>query len=92
MAKLHTTLDSSTAINNLAVWHGTCFQQKSLLARLGEKRMDASNGKDWRELCAEVADEPDSERVVSLVNQILQAFDECDQKNMSPQRQAGIPS
>ncbi|MGA6987261.1 MAG: hypothetical protein WBZ01_14505 [Terriglobales bacterium] len=58
--------------------------------------MDASNvnghGKDWRELCAEAADEPDSERVVSLVNQILQAFDECDQKNMPPQRQADIPS
>ena len=58
--------------------------------------MDASNGngngKDWRELCAEAADEPDSERVVSLVNQILQAFDECDQKAMPPQRQDGIPT
>jgi len=58
--------------------------------------MDASNGnrngKGWRELCAEAAEEPDSERVVSLVNQILEAFDECDQKVTSPQRQAGIPS
>jgi hypothetical protein len=42
--------------------------------------MVASKGKDWRELCAEVAEEPDSEKVVSLVHQILQAFDECDQK------------
>ncbi len=54
--------------------------------------MDASTGrdkdgrdkdgrdKDWRELCAEAAEEPDSERVVSLVHQILLAFDECDQK------------
>jgi glucose-6-phosphate dehydrogenase assembly protein OpcA len=54
--------------------------------------MDASSGKDWRELCAEAADEPDSEKVVSLVNQILQAFDECDQKLTSPQRQAGTPN
>jgi len=54
--------------------------------------MDASHGKDWRELCAEAADEPDSERVFSLVNQILQAFDEFDQRHMPPQRQAGIPS
>jgi hypothetical protein len=38
--------------------------------------------KDWRELCAEAAEEPDSERVVSLVNQILQALDECDRKLM----------
>jgi hypothetical protein len=50
------------------------------------------NGKDWRELCAEAAHEADSERVVSLVNQILEVFDECDQKVTSPQRQAGIPS
>jgi hypothetical protein len=50
------------------------------------------NGKDWRELCAEAAHEPDSERVVSLVNQILEAFDECDQNVMPPQRQAGMPS
>ena len=34
--------------------------------------------KDWRELCAEAAEEPDSERVVSLVHQILQALDDCD--------------
>ena len=37
------------------------------------------NGKDWRELCAAAAEEPDSERLVSLVNQILRAFDERDQ-------------
>jgi hypothetical protein len=45
--------------------------------------MVASNSKadkDWRELCAEVVDETDPRKVVSLVNQILQAFDECDQK------------
>ncbi|MGB6387554.1 MAG: hypothetical protein WBD25_11185 [Terriglobales bacterium] len=49
--------------------------------------MVASKGKDWRELCAEVAEEPDSEKVVSLVHQILQAFDECDQKVIAAARQ-----
>jgi hypothetical protein len=47
--------------------------------RFGENNMVESKGKDWRELCAEAAEEPDSQRVVSLVNQILQAFDDCDQ-------------
>ncbi len=42
--------------------------------------MVESKGKDWRELCAEAAEEPDSEKVVTLVNQILEAFDEDDQK------------
>jgi hypothetical protein len=41
--------------------------------------MAENDGKDWRELCAAAAEEPDSEKLVSLVNQILQAFDERDQ-------------
>jgi hypothetical protein len=41
---------------------------------------NTDTNKDWRELCAEVVDETDSRKVVSLVNQILQAFDERDQK------------
>jgi hypothetical protein len=44
--------------------------------------MAESNGKDWRELCAAAAEEPDSEKLVSLVNQILLAFDE---------RELGVP-
>jgi hypothetical protein len=36
--------------------------------------------KDWRELCAAVALEPDPEKVVSLVHQILQAFEERDRE------------
>jgi hypothetical protein len=43
------------------------------------KRMDEPQGKDWRELCAAAAIEPDSEKLVNLVQQILQAFDERDQ-------------
>ena len=40
--------------------------------------MPDDNKKDWRELCAEAAEEPDSEKLVSLVNQILQVFDDRD--------------
>lgn len=42
--------------------------------------MAECDGKDWRELCAAAAEEPDSERLVSLVNQILQVLDEGDEK------------
>jgi hypothetical protein len=42
--------------------------------------MDTSKGRHWLELCAEAAEEPDSEKVASLVNQILQAFEEFDQR------------
>ena len=63
------------------------LHKETLIPQLGEKRMVASKGKDWRELCAEVAEEPDSEKVVSLVHRILQAFDECDQKVIAPERQ-----
>ena len=38
-----------------------------------------SSVKDWRELCAAAAVEPDSEKLVALVDQILHAFDEHDQ-------------
>ena len=37
-----------------------------------------SNGADWRELCAAASEEPDSDRLVSLVHQILQVFEELD--------------
>ena len=37
--------------------------------------MAESNREDWRELCAAAAKEPDSEKLFSLVNQILKAFD-----------------
>ena len=45
-----------------------------------KNKMGSSSGKHWRELCAEASEEPDSERVISLVNQILRAFEECDQR------------
>ncbi|HEX4425256.1 MAG TPA: hypothetical protein VH079_07640 [Terriglobales bacterium] len=31
---------------------------------------------DWRELCAAAANEPDSDKLFSLVNQILKVFDD----------------
>ncbi len=39
---------------------------------------------DWRELCAAAASEPDSEKLISLVAQILEAFDD-QQKKPIPQ-------
>jgi hypothetical protein len=51
--------------------------------------MDRNKGKHWRQLCAEAAEESDSEKVASLVNQILQAFDEGDLKVRFPEREAG---
>lgn len=41
--------------------------------------MAKSNGKGWRELCAAAAQEPDSEKLISLINEILEAFDKRDQ-------------
>jgi hypothetical protein len=41
-----------------------------------------SFGKDWRELCAAASEETDSEKLASLIGQILQAFDECDRESM----------
>jgi cytochrome P450 len=43
--------------------------------------MAESKGKDWRELCAAAAQEFDPEKLDVLVNQILQALDECDQSS-----------
>jgi hypothetical protein len=37
---------------------------------------DESHEKYWRALCAAAAQEPDSEKVASLVDQILKALDE----------------
>ncbi len=40
------------------------------------------SGKDWRELCAAASEESDAEKLLSLVHQILRAFDDGDQKPM----------
>jgi predicted MarR family transcription regulator len=44
--------------------------------RVMERGMAESTEKHWRALCAAAAQEPDSEKVASLVNQILEALDE----------------
>jgi hypothetical protein len=54
--------------------------------------MAHSSGKDWRELCAAASEESDSERLLSLVNQILAAFDECDRELLYPRRPVAIAS
>jgi len=38
------------------------------------------NSKDWRELCAAAAKEFDSQKLSSLVEQILQELDHCDRQ------------
>jgi hypothetical protein len=52
--------------------------------------MAQSSGKDWRQLCAAASGESDSKRLVSLVNQILEAFDECDRESMYPRRPVAV--
>jgi len=46
--------------------------------------MAENNREDWRELCAAAAKEPDSDKLFSLVNQILEAFDEDRPKSIVP--------
>jgi hypothetical protein len=89
MIKFNAELNLKRLVNNLAIWHRACSLTKLSEPRHGEQRMDMSKGKHWRELCAEAAEEPDSEKVASLVNRILQAFEECDQRVMAPEHQAG---
>jgi hypothetical protein len=42
------------------------------------------DGRDWKQLCAAASQEPDSEKLVSLVHQILQAFNEQDDEKKNP--------
>jgi hypothetical protein len=49
-----------------------------------ERSAGRSTEKDWRALCAAASEEPDTEKLLALVHQILRAFDESDQKRMSP--------
>lgn len=46
---------------------------------MAENNKREGNGERWRELCEAAAIEPDSDKLVSLVRQILRAFDEHDQ-------------
>jgi hypothetical protein len=69
-------------INNLRLWHRACIQHWVVNFLTARGSMVTSSESDWRELCARAAEEPDSEKLVSLVNQILQALDECDRKLM----------
>lgn len=41
-------------------------------------------GRDWKQLCAAASEEPDSDKLVSLVHQIIQAFDEDDDRKKNP--------
>jgi len=45
---------------------------------------EVSKAEGWRELCAAASEEPDSEKLMSLINQILQALEELDQPSKLP--------
>jgi len=45
--------------------------------------------KDWRELCAAAAEEPDPDKLVSLVKQIIQAIDRRNQGSSPPRVLSG---
>jgi hypothetical protein len=64
------------AVNHLALWHLTCFVSGSLNPGAGAYIMAESKEQHWRALCAAAAQEPDSEKVALLVDQILEALDE----------------
>jgi hypothetical protein len=53
--------------------------------------MAARNGKDWRQLCAAATVESDSDKLFSLVSEILQVFDEDDQKLVNASRRSSLP-
>jgi uncharacterized NAD(P)/FAD-binding protein YdhS len=46
--------------------------------------MAQRNQKDWRELCTAVANETDSNKLGSLVQELIKALDERDQNWRSP--------
>ena len=45
--------------------------------------MSKINKSDWRDLCAAALEEPDADKLASLVDQILQTFDERDRESLS---------
>jgi hypothetical protein len=52
--------------------------------------MTDSLQKKWRDLCVAAAKEPDSEKLASLVTQILQTFEEGDDQDLTL-RKTGAP-
>jgi hypothetical protein len=48
--------------------------------------MAQRTGKDWRELCAAASEESDADKLLSLVHEILHAFEENDPTPMLPGR------
>jgi hypothetical protein len=61
-------------------WHRTCFQEPTIHDEQENLAMPENTGKDWRQLCADAAQEPDSEKLFLLVHQILDAIDEDEYK------------
>jgi hypothetical protein len=52
----------------------------------GARTMAESDQTGWRELCAAAAKEPDSEKLVNLVDQIIHALDAHREGLVSPKK------
>ena len=63
--------------------HSPCPVHHSLTEK-GKDMTTEKNGRDWKQLCAAASEEPDSEKLVSLVHQIIQAFNEDDDRKKNP--------
>ncbi len=57
---------------------------------MGETKGETKK-ENWRELCAEAANEPDPERLASLVDRIIQVMDEARQR-ITGDRPSGLAS
>jgi hypothetical protein len=69
---------------HLIFWQGNLlFPMKSALTS-GGVQMAQRKQKDWRELCAAVAHETDSNKLGSLVQELIKALDEREQNWRSP--------
>ena len=88
MANLHVAADAvpqltsiSPDFNRLAVGNQLALSRSALHLYGRERRMADLNevGKGWLELCAAASQEPDSEKLGSLVNQIIEALDARNQ-------------
>jgi hypothetical protein len=60
------------------------LRSEYLFNPIKEISMAENNRADWRELCAAAAKEPDSEKLVSLVNQILDVFEDRQKESPLP--------
>jgi hypothetical protein len=67
--------------NELPNWHEECSCEG---VRFGDDFMSQGNPRGWREICEEVLRTKDEDKVNALLDELLRALDERDQKRDSP--------